>query len=50
MTKKDFAEWDIFAKCFSGAWGLDVTDEWGQVVPMLQFVPIISPKCYKLPQ
>ena len=37
-------------KCFWVLRGLDVTDQWGQVVPVLQFVPIISPWCYKLPQ
>ena len=26
-----------------GGGGVDVTDEWGQVVPLLQFAPIISP-------
>ena len=37
-------------KCFWVLVGLDLTDEWGPVVPVLQFAPIIYPKCYKLPQ
>ena len=43
MTEKNLLVMRYVGKCFWVLRGLDVTDQWGQVVPVLQFVPIISP-------
>ena len=42
-TEKYCSLWDMLPNVFQVLGGLDVTDEWGQVTPMLQFAPIICP-------